>query len=341
MPACSPREAEYAACKGHIGEVNDMSKRLTTLLAAGLIACAPLAARAADTLNVGVAAIYAPFAPMFAAEELGFYKERNLEVVLTVYRGGGAAQEAMAAGAADIITNSPMGAAQAISKGIKQKIVAAGGTITPEGWFVIVPKDSPIKSLADLQGKTMGVTAAGSTSDFFTLWVAKHAGVSIRAIPLGGPGMLPALKGKQVDALILWPNLSYSAVQSGAYRSVGDLGALMGPVIPDTVVASDALIASRPDVLKRYLQALTKAVGYMKDNEDWGKAFLKRYTSESSDAVIDESYRQVIQNIRIDGQVKPEWVQGSLELMTLVRGAAPVPALDSVFTDRFLPISQN
>ena len=318
-----------------------MSKRLTRVLMAGLIALAPLAARAADTLNVGVATIYAPFAPMFAAEDLGFYKERNLDVVLTVYRGGGAAQEAMAAGAADIITNSPMGAAQAVSKGVKQKIVAAGGTVTPEGWFVIVLKDSPIKSLADLQGKMIGVTAAGSTSDFFALWVAKHEAVSIRAIPVGGAGMLPALKGKQVDALILWPNLSYSAIQSGAYRSIGDLGALMGPIIPDTVVASDALIANRPDVLKRYLQALTKAVAYMKDHEEWGKAYLKKYTGENSDAVIDESYRQVIQNIRTDGQVKPEWVQSSLELMRLTAGAAPMPRLDSVFTDRFLPISQN
>lgn len=318
-----------------------MATLLTNFLTAAVVAVASVAAQAADTLNVGIATTYAPFAPMFAAEELGFYKERNLDVILTVYRGGGAAQEAMAAGAADIITNSPMGAAQAVSKGIKQKIVAAGGTVTPEGWSVVVLKDSPIKSLADLQGKMIGISAAGSTSDFFALWVAKHAAVSIRNIPVGGAGMLPALKGRQVDALILWPNLSYTAVQSGAYRSIGDLGTLMGPVIPDTVVASDALITSRPDVLKRYLQALTKAIGYMQDHEDWGKAFLKKYTGETSDAVIDESYKQVIQQIRTDGQVKPEWVQGSLALMTLAGGSAPMPALESVFTDRFLPISQN
>ena len=124
------------------------------------------AAEAADKVRVAVATVYVPFAPIFVAEELGFYKEKNLEVETTVYRGGGPAQEAMAAGAADILTNSPMGAALAISKGIKQKVVAAGGTVTPDGWHVIVRKDSGIKTVADLAGKSAGRPRPATSSHF-------------------------------------------------------------------------------------------------------------------------------------------------------------------------------
>lgn len=311
---------------------------LVGIAALGLVA---EQAQAADKVRVGVATVYGPFAPLFAAQELGFFKERDLEVENTTYRGGGASQEAMAAGAADVVTNSPMGAALAISKGVKQKVVAAVATATPQGWFIVVPKDSPIQTIADLKGKTVGVTAKGSTTDFFALWTAKHANITFRTVPLGGAGLLPSLKNKQVDAVVLFPNIGYAALNEGSYRSVADLAKLMGPIVPDTIVASEDMINNRPDVLKRYLQALTKTVAYMKANEAWSKAFIKRYTEEPSDAVVEASYRDLMADTRTDGDIKPEWVQASLELMKLVPGAGTVPTIDAVFTNRFLPIRQD
>lgn len=296
-------------------------------------------AQAADKVRVAVATVYIPFAPIFAAEELGFYKEKNLEVEATVYRGGGPAQEAMAAGAADILTNSPMGAALAISKGIKQKIVAAGGTVTPGGWHVIVRKDSGITKMADLNGKKVGVSGKGSTSDFFALWAAKNANVAVQTIPLGGNGLLPAIKAKQVDAIILWPSFSFRALQDQALMDLVDLGKIMGPVVPDSVVASDEMIEKRPDVLKRYLQALLKTVDYMRKNEEWTKKYLAKYAGESDPLVLDRAYKEVILDIRVDGMIEPDWIKASLALMKL-ESADPTPSVDEVFTSKFLPVKQ-
>jgi len=301
-----------------------------TLSAAG-------AANAADKVRVAVATVYVPFAPIFAAEELGFYKEKGLEVEATVYRGGGPAQEAMAAGAADILTNSPMGAALAISKGIKQKVVAAGGTVTPDGWHVIVRKDAGIAKMADLSGKKIGVSGKGSTSDFFALWAAKNAGISVQTIPLGGNGLLPAIKAKQVDAIVLWPTFSFRALQDDTLVDLVDLGAAMGPVIPDSIVASDEMIEKRPDVLKRYLQALMKTVDYMRRNETWTKAYLAKYSGETDPGVLDRAYREVVMKIRTDGLIEVDWIKSSLDLMKLV-SADETPPAQVVFTPQFLPI---
>lgn len=317
-----------------------MKTRGLTALAVALMTLSLLGgAEAADKVRVAVATVYVPFAPIFAAQELGYYKEKNLEVEATVYRGGGPAQEAMAAGAADVLTNSPMGAALAVSKGIKQKIVAAGGTVTPGGWHVIARKDSGIKTMADLNGKKVGVSGKGSTSDFFALWAAKNAKVSVQTIPLGGNGLLPALKNQQVDAIILWPAFSFRALQDPTLVDLVDLGKVMGPVVPDSVVASDEMIEKRPDVLKRYLQALLKAVDYMQKHEDWTKKYLAKYAGESDPVVLDRAYREVMMEVRVDGMIKPEWIKNSLALMKLV-SSDETPPVSAVFTDKFLPVKQ-
>jgi NitT/TauT family transport system substrate-binding protein len=296
-------------------------------------------AEAADKIRVAIAAVYVPFAPIYVAEELGYYKEKNLEVEPTVYRGGGPAQEAMAAGAADILTNSPMGAALAISKGVKQKIVAAGGTVTPAGWHIIVRKDSGITKMEDLNGKKVGVTGKASTSDFFALWAAKNANVSVQTIPLGGNGLLPALKSKQVDAVVLWPAFSFRALQDETLVDLVNLGKVMGPVVPDSVVASDEMIEKRPDVLRRYLQALLKAVDYMQKNEEWTKKYIAKYAGESDPVVLDRAYNDVIMQIRLDGMIEPDWIKNSLALMKLV-SPEEMPTVDKVFTGKFLPVKQ-
>ena len=84
-----------------------------------VLACAS-AARAQTTVKIGLAVPnYGPFAPVYAADELGYYKENGVAAEITAYRGGPAAQEALAAGAADIINFFPPGVALAVKKGIK------------------------------------------------------------------------------------------------------------------------------------------------------------------------------------------------------------------------------
>jgi NitT/TauT family transport system substrate-binding protein len=303
------------------------------------IAASVSGAQAADKVRVAVASVATSFAPIFAAQELGYFKENNLDVEATVYGGGGPAQEAMAAGAADIVTLSPMTVALAVAKGIKEKVVAAGGPVTPGGFHIIVRKDSGIRKVADLNGKRIGVTAAASTTDFFALWAAKNANITVRTIPLGGNGLLPAIKNNQVEAVVLFPSVSFRALADNALLGLVDLGKEMEPIVPDSVVASDELIEKRPDVLRRYLKSLLKAVDYMQKNESYSKAFLAKYMGETDQEIVNRSFSDILMQTRTDGLVKQEWVKASLELMKLV-GMTSIPPVSDVFTDKFLPVAQ-
>ena len=152
--------------------------------------------------------------------------------------------------------------------------------------------------------------------------------------------MLPALKNSQVEAIVLWPTFSFRALQDATLADLVDLGTAMGPVIPDSVVASDEFIEKRPEVLKRYLQALLKAVDYMQKNEEWTKKFLATYSGETDPEVVDRAYRDVIMKIRTDGLIEAEWIKDSLSLMKLV-SSDEIPSVDVVFTNKFLPIKAD
>src|SRR5215213_1140098 len=120
--------------------------RISFIAAVAGLVFATQASVAQETVRIGLAVPHnAAYVQFYAAETLGYYKEAGVKAELTLYRGGAASQEALSAGAADIITYFGAGVALAISKGAKEKIVAAIDP-TPHGWQFLVLANSPIKS---------------------------------------------------------------------------------------------------------------------------------------------------------------------------------------------------
>ena len=306
-------------------------------LSLAIFASAVHTASAADKVRVGLAAVYPAYAIPYAANELGFYKEKGLDVQITQFRGGPATQEALASGAIDISTIAPGAAALAMSKGVQEKIVALSVPPTPEGWYILVPSASPVKSMADLNGKTVGVTQKGSLTDFWVQRAAAKAGIKVQTVPLGAPAVMPALKAKQVDASILWPIFSYKGIADGDFRSIDDLGATMEPSVSEGWAATADLIEKRPAVLHRWLEANAKAIVYMQTHEDWTTAFLKHYFDEQDGKVVKLVVDKFIKRINPDGFMKPEWKQDALKLAASVGMETKLTA-DQIFSAAFTPI---
>jgi NitT/TauT family transport system substrate-binding protein len=316
-----------------------VKSRLAVALALSL-PCLPMvlaAAQAGDNVRVGLAAVYPAYSIPYAASELGFYKEKNLDVEITQFRGGPATQEALASGAIDISTIAPGAAALAIAKGVQEKIVALSVPPTPQGWYILVPVASPIKSMAELNGKTVGVTQKGSLTDFWVQRAATKAGITVQTVPLGAPAVMPALKANQVDAAILWPVFSYKGLTDGDFRSVDDLGATFEPSVSEGWAATNEIIEKRPDVLRRWLEANAKTIVYMNSHEDWTIAFLKHYFDEKDDRVIKLVYDNFIKHINPDGVMKPEWMKASLDLAASSSFGTQLTT-EQIFSTEFTPI---
>jgi ABC-type nitrate/sulfonate/bicarbonate transport system substrate-binding protein len=302
-----------------------------------LVCGAGIRAEAADIVRVGVGAVYPTYAVFTAGNSLGIYQKQNLDMQITTFRGGPATQEALAAGAIDISAIAPGAVSLAIKKGVGEKIVALFTPPVPKGWYIMVPKDSPIKTIADLNGKNVGVTQKGSLTDFWTQRVATIAGITVNTVPLGG-GVVPGVKAKQVDAAIVWPIFSYKSISDNSLRPIFSLGDKLPPSISEGVAVSNDLIDKHADVLKRWLTATSMTITYMQTHEDWSETFLKDYFKENSDEVVTAVYKDFIMDIRADGLMKKEWMDDSLLAAHFLGDEQPLTP-DKIFDTAFTPIA--
>jgi NitT/TauT family transport system substrate-binding protein len=302
--------------------------------AIGILLTSAAGASAQTTVKIGLAVPnYGPFAPVYAAEELGYFRESGLHPEITAYRGGPAAQEALAAGAADIINFFPPGVALAVKKGIKEKVVALGSA-KPDGWHIVVMANSPVRAVADLAGKKIGITAKGATTDFYALWAANKAGVRIETVPVGAPALVPTLKSGQIDAAVLNPPLPFRLIVPGEGRSLVDLAKEMEPTLPDVWVATQSLIDSNPKAVEGTLRAIYKATAHMQKNRAYGLEYLRKFTGEKDDKVLELDYNVVLSNRPTSAKIETRWIEASLALAAL-GGITDLPAVAEIFTDRF------
>jgi NitT/TauT family transport system substrate-binding protein len=314
-------------------------KIVQAVVAVAIVALSGAATRAQELVRIGLAVPHnAAYVQFYAAETLGFYKEAGVKTELTLYRGGAASQEALSAGAADIITYFGAGVGLAVSKGAREKIVAAIDP-TPHGWQFLVLANSPIKTLKDLDGKKIGVATKAGTADMFALWVADKAGARVQTIPVGGGGMVPALRAGQVDAIAMFPGSSLQLVATGEARSLMDLGKEMEPTLPDVIVASQEMMDKRPQAVRGTLAALYKAVAHLRNNREWALKYLKDFTEEKDDKVNVLTYEQVVVPLSQDGVVKPEWITNSINIAAKVWGLEDLRKVNpqDIYTNAFLP----
>jgi ABC-type nitrate/sulfonate/bicarbonate transport system substrate-binding protein len=282
-----------------------------TLLVAAALASLACGAQA-DQIRIGFAAESLDYAPAFAAERLGLFKKLNLDVKLIVFRGGAAAQEAMGAGAADIIAYFAPAVALAASKGVKERMV---GTVSAGhvGWNAIVKADSPIKTIQDLAGKKVGISAKATTSDMAALFIAEKAGVKFQEIPLGA-ALVPGLRSGQVDAIVFSALITLREIDAGQARSIIDLTHDMPPTLADVYVASQEMIDKRPQELRAALGAIYEALAYMRQNREWTLAYLKDFAKSDNEKLNEQLYNHVIKELSPDGRIDKAWITNGLEL---------------------------
>lgn len=160
--------------------MNILTRRHFNLLVGGLVAlhsAAPVKALAAKdlskvTLRIGdqTGAVRAKL------EAAGLLKNVPYKIEWSVYAAAVNLHEALKADAVDIGSAADSPTVSAIAGGSRIKVVAAfsnGG----RGTALLVPADSPIKTIEDLKGKTISPTTRGSVAHYLTVGVLRKAGL--------------------------------------------------------------------------------------------------------------------------------------------------------------------
>lgn len=317
--------------------------RRATLLMAATVAAGinPPAHGAGSPIRIALVMTDAnPFLAPDAAQKLGFFDKVGVKAEITGYSGGSTAMEALASGAADVSIFVPADVSMAVKQGVKAKIVAVS-LLNHRDWKLFVRKDSPIASMAQLANKKVGITASGSATDFLALWGAKRANVSIVRVPVGGAGLAPNLLSGNIDAVVTFPQITYALENSGSARAIMDFGDFppgdpMRKVIQSCWVASDNIIASNPDGLRRMLVGVFSAIAHMKKNPDKARAFIEKEMKVPAETAKLE-YADAVTDYSDDGAIRLDSLVPSLEFLSLA-GMTDMPSGKDIYTDAFVPV---
>jgi len=308
-----------------------------TVIGAAALASAAAGGCLAEPIRIAFPADSVDFTPAYVAQKIGLFKKSNLDVQISVFRGGAAVQEAMNAGAADLMSYFGPAVGLAVSKGAKEKFVMA---VLPgaAGWTCIVKANSPIKTVKDLDGKKVGISSKASTSDMAALWMAENAGITVQQIPLGA-GLAPGLRSDQVDAIVFSALTTQREVLSGRARLLVDVGKEMPPTLANGYVASQAMIDKRPSELRATIAALLDAAAYMRANRQWTLDFLKEFAKSDDVALNEALYKQVVEQLSADGHIEPSWIETGLKLAARAWDVPDLAKMNvhTLYTSEFLP----
>ncbi|MEH6719493.1 MAG: ABC transporter substrate-binding protein [Aurantimonas endophytica] len=293
-------------------------------------------ASAQETVRIGLATqAWWPTVVAEAAVRQGLFEKEGLTAELTVYQSGGETFTALAAGAADVISIQPSIVATGRTKGVEAKMVALGANAN-YGWNLIVPADSEVQEVSQLEGKNVGITASGSLSDFLALWTIKEEGVTFNSVPLGGAGLVPNLISGNVDAAVVFAPLSFQVIQSGDGRSILDYGAAIPEHLNSGWAASDAFIESDGPVLQKTLNALYGGVAWIQANEEEAIDLLVEL-NQVDRSVAEQDYREQFAKLSADGILDVAGAQAAVDLAVIGGMTDLAPGVDIV-EDRFRPV---
>ena len=240
---------------------------------------------------------------VYAGVQQGFFKDEGLEVKIVPGRGSADAVTNVASGSADVGFGGISALMMAAAEGrIPVKAVMSLYSKQPDALFTRT--ESKIKSLKDMEGKTVAMPTFSSSNALWPIVLQKNGvdASKIKIIKSDPATLAPMLAQGRVDATINWVTVApaFGAVLKQAGKELSALPwtqfGLDG--YGWSVMASDKTIKERPEVLKRYVRALGKSLEFSIQNPQKAAESLKALVPEADTAVVKAEFEASIPLLR-------------------------------------------
>jgi NitT/TauT family transport system substrate-binding protein len=196
----------YVAANEREDIMQTILSRLSGALLALALICGPAAAQSKVTIAVGGGGCLC-YLPTILAKQLGEYDKAGVNVELVDLKGGSDALKAMLGGSADVVSGYFDHCVNLAAK--KQELQAFVVYDRYPGLVLVVAPShaKEINSVKDLAGKKVGVTAPGSSTDFFLKFLLKKSGQDPASAAVIGIGLnataVAAMEQGQIDAAMM------------------------------------------------------------------------------------------------------------------------------------------
>ncbi|RDV05045.1 ABC transporter substrate-binding protein [Undibacter mobilis] len=175
------------------------------VVSAGLMVGSALA-QTKITLAVGGASCLC-YLPTMLAKQLGEFEKAGLNVEVVDFKGGSQSLQAVMGGSADVVSGYFDHTVNLAAKGQNLQSFVVYDRY-PGFALVVSPKHTAtIKSIKDLAGKKVGVSAPGSSTDFFLKYMLSKNGVDPNSIGVIGVGLgataIASMEQGEIEAAIM------------------------------------------------------------------------------------------------------------------------------------------
>lgn len=210
------------------------------------------------------------YLPLTIAEQLGYFKSEGLDVTIVDFAGGAKALQAVVGGSADVVSGAFEHTVNMQFKGQPMRAFVLQG-LAPQIVLGINPKTMPnFKSVADLRGKKIGVTAPGSSTNVMLNFVLAKAGLKPSDVSIVGVGAsngaVAAMRSGQVDAMSNLDPVITLLARSGDLKVVTDTRIVSeaekvfgGPMPAGCLYAPNSFLDKNPNTAQALTNAMVRA----------------------------------------------------------------------------------
>ena len=298
-------------------------------------------ATAEKSIIIGEAVRGAMYAPVYIAEEKGFFAKRGLDSKVVTFSGGNNIN-ALMAGDIQFAALSPDSVIRSSLAGFKTKMIM--GIVRGLNLALAVQPD--IKSGADLKGKSIGISDFSGLPYTALLLCLKELGLKsedVTFLRTGGKSLrYQALLSKRVHGAILDPPFTTMAQKEG-FRLIVDLTPLNVPYLRTVIAVSEKSLVQDTVTLTSFVEAVSQGIEFYrnKSNKEENIRILAKYLRvplEKNRAMVEEGYETYRDMTMNKPYPDPAGLQIILDTLAesnpKARGVNPAAFVDTSFVGR-------
>lgn len=210
------------------------------------------------------------YLPLTIAEQLKYFGAEGLDVEIVDFAGGAKALQAVVGGSADVVSGAFEHTLNMQAKGQPMRAFVLQGR-APQIVLAVSTKTMPdFKTVADLKGKKIGVTAPGSSTNIMANFVLAKAGLKPADVSYVGvgasQGAVAAMRAGQIDAISNLDPVITILARAGDIKIVSDTRdpaeserVFGGPMPAACLYAPVAFLEKNPNTAQALVHAMVRA----------------------------------------------------------------------------------
>jgi NitT/TauT family transport system substrate-binding protein len=301
------------------------------ILSAALLAMLPNAAAAQAPekrkVSVATASLGLPYLPLIIAQQRKYFADEGLEVEIAAFAGGSKALQSLMGGSSDVASGAYSNTLTMAAKGQKLKNFVVQVRYPALTIAVSKKAGDRYKSLKDLKGMKIGVSAPGSSTHMVVSHLLSKVGLTSDDVSIIGVGTsaaaVAAIQTGEIDAIINSDPVM-TKLETGNSVTViaetrtekGTMDLFGGPYPEAGLYATAEFIARNPNTIQALTNAIVRAELWMqKATVDDIAANVPAEHMLGDKELYLASYRKMREAHAPDGQITKEGAQIVLNVL--------------------------